>query len=318
MNYPIANLIFNTLLKGDKLSMVDCGAWGGSLHEWDCLDQFITRYGFDPNADECNRLNAEAKSKGFDHRYFPCFLAQKVEKGRKFYCTNDFGANSLYEPDEELVGRWRSMHLGKLIPTLGTTGTKNVIEVDTLNLDTWARDYNIHDVDFIKLDVQAAELEVLEGGKDLIGSTLGMNVEVWFSKVYKKQPLFADIDVFLRNRGFSFYSFYIYTTSQYVGRMASPVAFPNLTTYEDQKRAGQLVTADSLFLRDPLCEPKIELPMKKQLKLICLAEMCSQVEYCFEMIEFLKTSLEKQGDFHNARLVEAVQKSAGSLYKTQK
>src|SRR5205823_10744881 len=43
---------------------------------------------------------------------------------------------------------------------------------------------------FIKLDVQGAELPILEGAGDTLQSVIGIEVEVEFAPVYQHQPLF--------------------------------------------------------------------------------------------------------------------------------
>ena len=62
--------------------------------------------------------------------------------------------------------------------------------------------------DFLSLDVQGAEYEVLEGGlKTLETSVLALRLEVEFHELYKDQKLFGDISQFLANRGFHFARF---------------------------------------------------------------------------------------------------------------
>jgi FkbM family methyltransferase len=60
----------------------------------------------------------------------------------------------------------------------------------------------IIDCDFLKLDVQGGELDALRGADRLLERTVVVHTEVEFSYVYKNQPLFADVDVYLRSKGF--------------------------------------------------------------------------------------------------------------------
>ena len=71
--------------------------------------------------------------------------------------------------------------------------------VETTRLDDIPE---IADCDFLKLDVQGGELEVLRGAGRLLGRTIVVHTEVEFSHVYKDQPLFTDIDTYLRAQGF--------------------------------------------------------------------------------------------------------------------
>lgn len=62
--------------------------------------------------------------------------------------------------------------------------------------------------DVLKLDLQGYELEALRGCGDLLGECQAIVVEVSFIRYYENQPLFADIDRFLRDSGFEFFDFY--------------------------------------------------------------------------------------------------------------
>ena len=53
-------------------------------------------------------------------------------------------------------------------------------------------------VDFIKLDTQGSELDILHGAGSLLDNCSGLQLEVMFSPLYEGQPLFADVDAYLR------------------------------------------------------------------------------------------------------------------------
>src|SRR6185295_17808248 len=52
------------------------------------------------------------------------------------------------------------------------------------------------------LDVQGGELMVLQGATATLRDVLVLHTEVEFLPMYRRQPLFADIDTHLRGRGF--------------------------------------------------------------------------------------------------------------------
>jgi FkbM family methyltransferase len=294
--FPLSNLILNSLLKDREMLMIDCGAWGGSFGEWESIADHLIIYGFDPDVGECARLNGDSKAKGQNRRYYPLVLGGKNEHGRDFYVTNQELSNSLLRPNESLIRRYRGSFNGTTVGTTETVGIKKIIKVDTVTLDTWAQTYGISDMDFIKLDVQGAELEILSGGKKLLDQSIGTLVEVWFDPIYHELPLFRDIDHFLRGQGFTFFSFHVYNSTQFVGRTTSPVSFDRAKTHWEQKLAGQLITADALYLRDPIgtAIPNILHTPEKLLKLACLAEMCGQIEYAFEVLSYAKAIVQDQ------------------------
>ncbi|MGI2299991.1 FkbM family methyltransferase [Candidatus Cardinium hertigii] len=66
--------------------------------------------------------------------------------------------------------------------------------------------------DFLKIDVQGYELEVLKNGIKTLLDVSAVHIEVSFVQKYTSQPLFRDIDYFLSNLGFKFHCFTGYGT----------------------------------------------------------------------------------------------------------
>src|SRR5438105_4406586 len=62
-------------------------------------------------------------------------------------------------------------------------------------------------VDFLKLDVQGAELMVLQGGPATVAAAAVVHCEVEFSPIYAGQPLYADIHRALADHGFALIDF---------------------------------------------------------------------------------------------------------------
>jgi len=81
-------------------------------------------------------------------------------------------------------------------------------------------------VDLLKLDLQGYELEALKGCGSLIERIKIITTEIEFVPLYDGQPLFGDIDVFLRAHGFKLLNLY------------------ELYTHPD----GQLTAGDAVYL----------------------------------------------------------------------
>jgi Methyltransferase FkbM domain len=56
--------------------------------------------------------------------------------------------------------------------------------------------------DVIKLDTQGSELDILKGAVKSLQGTSFIDIEVEFNPIYKSQPLFSEVDMFLRAHGF--------------------------------------------------------------------------------------------------------------------
>ncbi len=316
----ISKAIFKALPSGEKLRVLDCGAKGGNEEtKWGFLEDRVIIYGFDPDKDECERLNLHAKMRGTKHFYYPLCLGGDNSDSRKFYMTKQEYSHSLYPPDEKQNERWKQFAGNKIISGKDNLSLSRVIDIKTTNLDTWAEQNNISDVDYIKLDVQGAELEILSGGRNLLKKSLGLEIEVEFTELYIGQPLFADVDNFMRKEGFTFFNFLYTHNTHFGGRMKSPISLMYKGDHTFEKQIiGQLLTADALYLVDPIShnyKQTHDFSLYKILKLSAISEICGQIEYAFEILLWLKEALNKLGNIDEAGMVEDIYLSSFESYK---
>lgn len=77
-----------------------------------------------------------------------------------------------------------------------------VIELRTTRLDSVACIQGLHNVDLIKIDVQGAELAVLDGASETLQKTTMVVLEIPFLAYNTNAPLFADVIAYMAARGF--------------------------------------------------------------------------------------------------------------------
>jgi FkbM family methyltransferase len=181
--------------------------------------------GFEPNPQECDRLNREY---GEPHRFFPCFVGDGSTA--IFHETNWSLTGSLYEPNSPLLEKFQNlaevvrpvaMHL------VSTTRADDLSEIDS--------------VDFIKIDAQGSEHAIFQNASRLLTGTLLIQTEVLFVELYRNQPMFADVDILLRSKGFQFHTF------DNVGRRAFK---PLIANRDINSGVRQILWADALYVRD--------------------------------------------------------------------
>ena len=211
------------------------------------------------DAELCERLNREARP---GLRYFACALG-RTEERRPLYETVDGVCTSLYEPDERFSDRFNKLDAMRL---------KRRSMVDTVSLDRFVQENAIPPIDFLKMDIQGAELDVLRGGEETLKSVLALVCEVEFVPLYKEQPLYGDIDAHLRARGFMLHTFL-----GFGGRVVKPLAKRGMSYYPIQ-----MLWSDALFSRDLLSRPA--LAAEQLLKLAVLFDLYESCDVALDLI----------------------------------
>lgn len=76
------------------------------------------------------------------------------------------------------------------------------IDVDAIRMDDFMNAYNIDTIDFLKLDVEGTNYEVLEGFGDRLKDVKCLHVEAEHIPIWKSQKLYPDIERLLLENNF--------------------------------------------------------------------------------------------------------------------
>ncbi|BAQ64275.1 FkbM family methyltransferase [Geminocystis sp. NIES-3709] len=242
---------------------------------WQYFAPNLTIYGFDADEDACNIANQQLKEKGINwqEKHFPIALSDTVGECI-LYVTKGVDCTSLYVPNESYLSRFSVLN--------NHIKLDFSIEIETTTLDDFCQEKNIQNIDFLYLDIQGAELNVLQGAKNILSrSILGIQLEVEFASLYQKQPLFSDVDRALKNEQFSLFDLMTDHPMCRRPRSISPIY--------SSKKIGQLLWADALYLRDPLLEntPSFCQNYEQILKLACIADILEYPDYAVELFVYL-------------------------------
>lgn len=239
---------------------------------WDIFAPNLSIYGFDADADACDVANADLQQRNISwmEQHIPLALGNAAGDAT-LYVTQQPMCSSLYPPNEPFLKRFAG--LSELMDLDFT------VEIETTTLDAFCQQAEIAEVDFLKIDVQGADLHVLEGAAQLMQrSVLAVQIEVEPSPLYANQPLFADVDQYLRQREFSLFDF---SPGRRV-RAQSPIC--------SHRHPGQILWADAFYFRD-LLRHDIALTHwktpEKLLKLACLADAMEFPDYALELLTHL-------------------------------
>lgn len=175
------------------LHVVDIGALGTEereVYEPLCLYHPVSAIGFEPQA----TAQETARLKQMTRTVLPVALGDGAPA--PLHRTRFRACSSTRPPDAALLSAYHAL------PEMLTV--EDVDMVPTVRLDDVSE---IADCDLLKIDVQGAELDVLRHGERVLGGATVVIAEVEFIPLYKGQPLFADVDSFLRGLGFDFLDF---------------------------------------------------------------------------------------------------------------
>jgi FkbM family methyltransferase len=181
--------------------------------------------GFEPQAAALARLD---QKKGPHERYLPYAIADGTL--RTLHICELEGMTSLLVPDPAHLA------LFNLFPIWGQV--KERIPVATRKLDDIAE---IASLDFLKMDVQGAEREVLAHGRAKLKHAVAVQTEVSFVPLYQGQPSFGDMDLALRELGF--------LPHCVTGTKIWPLA-PMVVGTEPNRGIRQLLETDMVYVRD--------------------------------------------------------------------
>ncbi len=222
-------------LKENPLGFIDIGARGGTHPLVEPLAGVVAVLGFEPDQAECLRMRQEIGSNSawavWDVE--PCALGKSAETAtlHQFVVpTND----SLRPANQAMVDRYD-------VKTLAPKGT---VELQTVSLDQVLyqnRRNQEYWGEFIKIDTQGTEYEIFQGSlQTLSDRTVALLVEVEFLQMYTGQKLFSEVELFLRQFGFSFYGF-------------QSLHHRSCKQLDKTRQAGRerLWWADAVFFKDP-------------------------------------------------------------------
>lgn len=237
----IANLLLRSglgpLLDACPLCCLDVGSRGGFEPDLLPIAGAVNAIGFEPEPAAYAALAAQPAGPWRSLRHLPHAVA------------GSDGERCLHVP-EDPVGASILAHDPRVAEAFGKgqfTRRVATVPVTTRRLDPILAEAGIDDPVYLKLDVEGAELEILEGAPRALEHLLALKVEVSFLPFRQKQPLARDIDAMLGRHGFQLMDLIEPHRWRVRGYAIAPQSARQAIPYS----RGQLVQGDYLFFRQP-------------------------------------------------------------------
>lgn len=184
----LRKLYCSDFFRGMLLDVIDVGAAGGLHRRWSPYEIFVKAHLFEPEKDAYEALVSQTR--GNPHLQIYPHALSSDEAPLTVYVTAWRRATGSFPADPAFVAL--------------TTLANHFKIVSEFSVNPKALDSVVGQADFIKIDVEGLELGILKGSERLLKHALGLELEVCFTnKVIPKKPLFADVDQFCRERGFT-------------------------------------------------------------------------------------------------------------------
>lgn len=248
---------------GIDIEFVDVGSRNGII-ELASVAGFVNAYGFEPNPEEFSKLvsgTTDASKIGIKSpkykkiSYSPYALSDTRGK-QPFYITKGPGACGMKEPNMERLKEIR-FHGG--IAYKNSMGedifaVDRIVDVDVSTVGEFAKEKKLSYIDYLKIDVEGSEYEVLSGTDGLLQNTGVIKVEVCFIPMRKNQKLFSDVDLLLRKYDFDLLRYEISPVQ--VGLKERTTSWSFGPTVGFPERFGQPIQADAIYVNRSISDKK--------------------------------------------------------------
>ncbi len=223
------------MARNHPLTYIDIGSRGGFQPDLHPLAFAVDAIGFEPDPRAFENLRTLTEEPWKSIKHLPYGISDSGGE-RILYIPEDPAGASLLQHDPALGRRFNMEHLFKIDRTE---------TVETRTLKEAVADAGLEHVDYLKLDIEGAELSVLEASREIVRNLLAVKTEVAFVPPRIDQPLASDVEAFMRARGFELMAVIEPAHWRQVGGPVDPFVGAGNPPYAK----GQIIHADYLFMR---------------------------------------------------------------------
>jgi len=289
-------LVRSRVFDGDPFVLLDVGCGLGIDEIWRLFEPDLVAHGFDPQVGEISRLTARERNRKV--HYHATLVG--LPPDHPFQAQRQAAYSTFFEPITRSSGYAATKKItdAKRAPALRETNAwqRRQLVDRRVSLSDWVREAGLESVDFVKIDTDGADLEVLLSFEDAIERTrvLGFQVETPFTgSAHPAAHSFHNVDRLLKAHGFLLCTLSVNRYS----RSALPAPF--VYAFPAQTQWGQAMWGDMVFLREGVhagFEQYGDLSPSKLLKLACLYELFEAPDVAAEILVEHRAALEEVAD----------------------
>lgn len=212
------------------LTLVDVGSAGGLHPRWRPFQPILSAILFDPR-----EATASGRLGPGQTRVYPVALSDQAGEA-ELHITALANMSSFLEPDRDVFARYRKKGADARVVQ------SELVPVERLDALAKADGFQPH---ILKVDTQGSELMVLKGAEESLKSVVLAEIEVSFFQRYVGQPVFTEIESWMKQRGFELIDLNRlkrYRAANSLDIRSSPMG--------DGQRSGRVAYCDAIFLRN--------------------------------------------------------------------
>lgn len=230
------------------INLIDLGASGAVPPYWEKLAHLTNVIGFDPNKEECARLNTE-ESEFLSATFLPYAIAGE-SKSYTLYKTRNIYCWSLLQPNLSWLRRFNFSSLFEV------ESTEEISALALKDVD-YLKDIEI---DALKIDTQGLELPILKSSENILKNCILVETETGFSDNYLEETTFDQIAQYMRSNGFELFDI---NTNHRV---------PRSNNLARNAKKEQILWCEAIWLRDYCSkrECRNNITREKALKALCI------------------------------------------------
>lgn len=254
-----------------KITVLDIGSLDGFSEIWNKLEDKVELIGVDP-------FELENIRKGVFGRkeiMLKNIVSDRDKENVDFFISKNKHASSLFKENTKLITRFHAGRYGEII------GSE---KVSVKEISKLLNNYNITKFDFLKIDVEGSELDIMKNLKTILEKDcLGVLTECFFQQYHFDRPLFSEVEIYLRSLGYKVFDISL----EKWGRLNNPIPYPVNHHGQINGGNGQVMFANVLFLKDPILDEN-SLTEEQIQKLIILSALFNQMDFAYELKEHFK------------------------------
>lgn len=199
--------------------------------------------GFEPQADTMKEM---IQNKGPNEEYFNTAVGDGNPARLNMY--RGTGLTSLLQIRTATLGHLRGLRRAARLVGNMDLQTQKLDEIDGMGR-----------VDFLKIDIQGAELSVFASAQNTLKNVVAVQTEVSFFPLYEGQPGFGEIDTALRASGLVPHSF---------AHIENRLVFSKWSNLLTEYIPSQMLDGDIIYIRDLSVPEELDTMMLKRLAIL--------------------------------------------------